>query len=696
MLAGSNELSLMTMNSRLKLEYPIRWFVVVLIISTVFVNLHGQKSTSAVYLSDPPQIDGVFEDNIWVGADSAYGFIQMEPYPGELATEETVVWFGYDNENIYVVFKCYQKKPIIARNQSRDVLSKNDDLIAFLIDTYNDNRSGYGFFTNLLGTQIDIKINDDGRTIDTSWDTEWICDAREYDWGWCAEFAVPFASLKYKKGLETWGINFGRVIRSGFETVYWSGRLTDDFRISQGGKLEYIKLPGSDMKITLFPYATVLKSTDENIDLDGGIDAEWQISSNVSLNATYNPDFATVEADELKINLTRYELSYPEKRLFFQEGNEMYNNRIKTFYSRRIQDINYGVRLNGKIGDYQFNALNVMIPELSDEDPSAFFTAGRVKKDILESSTIGLTIVDKSWNGGFTRSVGLDYTLNLGKTWKLTGQFIGSAPGKLSESSAWFMRFARENNIYHYHFRYTSIGQNFMENVNQTGFIRDDDRREIDFEGTYKFWFQEKVLKYIDLGSNNNFFWSRQTGILRSWALDNWVDFYFNNRINLKYKYNNEYKLFEKDFYNYQHQFTLGYNTEEWSHASIAYTNGRNFDSHFNLISAGGRIKLFQNFSISYSAHRINFEPDPDNRSTFNNVLTANYNFTKDIWLKAFAQTSSTDQRIYVYGLFGWRFKPPFGALYIIFSHDQFDSDPATIINNNVFLKITYPLMIKR
>ncbi|HCC71881.1 MAG TPA: hypothetical protein DEQ09_12135 [Bacteroidales bacterium] len=329
----------------------------------------------------------------------------MEPDLGASGTEKTVAWFGYDHKNIYVVFKCYQHTPVIARNQSRDALSKNDDIVTFFIDTYNDNRSGYGFFTNLLGTQIDIKINDDGRTIDTSWDTEWMCDAMEYSWGWCAEFQVPFASLKYKKGNNIWGINFGRVIRSNFETVSWSGPLTDDFRISQAGELSGIKTPGSDMKITLFPYASLFKTTSENINVDAGIDAEWQISSNASLNATYNPDFATVEADEVKINLTRYELSYPEKRLFFQEGNEMYRTRIKTFYSRRIQDITYGARLNGKIGDYQFNALNVMTPESSAGDPLSFFSAACVKKDILESSTIGLTMVDKSWKGGFSRSL---------------------------------------------------------------------------------------------------------------------------------------------------------------------------------------------------------------------------------------------------------------------------------------------------
>ncbi len=445
------------------------------------------------------------------------------------------------------------------------------------------------------------------------------------------------------------------------------------------------------MRFRLFPYATIFSADGEKVDADGGLDAEWQISPNVSLNATYNPDFATVEADQVKINLTRYELSYPEKRLFFQEGNEMYNTRIKSFYSRRIQDINYGARLNGKIGDYQFNALNVGLPEIQDGDPSSFFSVAMVKKDILESSTVGLTMVDKSWKGGFSRSLGLDYTLNLGKTWKLTGQFIGSAPGKFWDSGAGFLRFARENNIYHYHVRVTSIGENFRENVNQTGYIRDDDKKEIDFEGTYKFWLNNSLIKYIDVGSNNNAFWS-QSGTLRSWALDNWVDFYLNNRFNFKYKYNNEYKLYEKDFYNNRHEFSLGYNTEELSNAKLGFTTGENFDSEFYLLSGSARIKLFQNLSLSYSTQLLNFNPDPENRSTFINIVSTNYNFNKDLWIKAFVQNSRTNNKAYLYGMFGWRFKPPFGALYLIYSHDQFHMEEEFVRMDNFFVKLTYPV----
>lgn len=656
-------------------------------------DLSALKTIQAFPVKGALQIDGKFDSDVWSGADSASAFIQMEPKPGQPASEPTSAWFGYDGENIYAVFKCYQSLPVIAKNQSRDALSKNDDEVGLVIDTYNDNRTGYGFIVNPLGTQIDFRINDDGNNIDLNWDTEWKCAAAGFNGGWCAEIMIPLNSLKFKKGLDTWGINFGRIIRSEFETSYWTGPLSNDFRISQNGKVTGINTTGRRMQLMLFPYLSVFKTSGEKLRADGGGDIKWQITPNVSLNGTVNPDFSTVEADQVQVNLTRYELNYPEKRLFFQEGNEMYNTRYRTFYSRRIQDIDFGERLNGKIKGYQFNVVNVRTPITPDDSAHYFFTAASVKRDILKSSSVGLIMVDKSGNDSYTRSLSIDYNLNLGKTWYLTGQFVGSAPGDLWSHSAWFMRFARENNIYHYHIRYNNVGSNFRENVNQTGFITDDDRREIDFEGTYKFWIRNGVFEYINAGSNNNIFWS-QKGVLRSWNTDNSVSLYFSNRISAGYNYNNEYKLFEKDFYNHRHEFTLGYNTEEWSHISTGFSTGRNFDRDFYLYNGGFRIKPVRNLSLEYSTSYLRFVPDPDSGSTFINILTASYNFNSDLWIKLFTQNSTSNDMIYIYGFFGWRFKPPFGALYLIYSHDNYVLAENPVRLNSFFLKLTLPISV--
>ena len=128
-----------------------------LIVSLLIPDMSAQKTIRAFALKTALSIDGKFDTEAWSGADSVTSFIQMEPRPGEPATEPTSAWFGYDNHNIYAVFKCYQRTPLIAKNQSRDALSKNDDEVGLVIDTYNDNRTGYGFIINPLGTQVDFK-----------------------------------------------------------------------------------------------------------------------------------------------------------------------------------------------------------------------------------------------------------------------------------------------------------------------------------------------------------------------------------------------------------------------------------------------------------------------------------------------------------------------------------------------------------
>ncbi len=666
--------------------------------------VHGQRSIQAIRLDHPIVIDGVYEPDIWRGADSASGFFQMEPVPGASATEHTTCYVGFDQENIYISVNLYQETEVLAKVMNRDVLTKGDDCFVVTFDPYYDNRSGYGFWTNALGTQTDFRINDDGRSIDVNWDTEWLSASSINDNGWTLEMAIPFKSIQFKPGSDTWGVNFGRVIRSNFETVWWSGEVTEDFRISQGGKLKGITPPASKGRLTLFPYATVSYENNEftgvrhEVKPDAGVDVKWQMTPNITADGTINPDFATVEADQEQINLTRYELNYPEKRLFFQEGNEMYSTRIQTFYSRRIQDILYGAKLNGKAGKYNFNALNVRTLQYDEEgEPPSFFTSARVKRDFLESSSVGVTAVDRRNDSSFVTSFSGDYTLNLGNTWKLTGQFVASMPGDLLSHSAWFLRFAKETNIYHLHLRYTELGENFKENVNQTGYVVDDDRREVDSDLSYVWWLRNRFFQYIQLESRNNIFWARTTGVMRSWNVTEAVKFYMQNRFSFEYSYNNEFKLFEKEYYNHRHSFGLGYNTAQWSHARVEYDFGRNFDRDFQRLSLGGRLKITENLAAEYSGDLILFKPDVDSSSTFINVLSLNYNFTKDLWIKVFAQNSTRNSKVYFYGMAGWRFSPPFGALYLIYSHDR----EAEVLGDlsradAVFLKLTLPIPVIR
>ena len=678
--------------------------IIFLLLGIYGLETMAQRSIAAYELESAITVDGIPETDKWEGADSASGFIQMAPFPGEASSQISVVYIGFDTAYLYVSASMYQQSAVQAKILNRDVLSKGDDCFALIIDPYNDNRTGYGFWTNPLGTQTDFRIDDDGRNIDVNWDTEWRTASRVYDWGWTVEMAIPFKSIRFKPGSDTWGVNFGRVYLANLETSYWSGTLRDDFRISQGGKLTGIKVPSSKNKLSLYPYFSLSYEHNEftgvrnKLKPKAGGDIKWQISPNATADATINPDFATVEADREQINLTRYEINYPEKRLFFQEGNEMYSTRIRTFYSRRIQDILYGAKMTGKTGKYNFSAMNVRSLQMDEEeDPASFFTTARVKRDVLKSSTVGFTAVDKRNDSAYVTSFSADYVLNLGETWKITGQLVASVPGDFLSHSAWFVRFAKETNIYHMHIRYTELGENFRENVNQTGYVVDDDRREVDSDLSYRWWIQNNVFNYIEVGTRNNVFWARTTGVLRSWNINESVVLYFQNRFSFTYLYNNEYKLFEKDYYNNRHTFSLGYNTAEWSHGFAEYSFGRNFDRDFQRYSLGGRLKITEKLAVEYGGDLIKFTPDDEDQSTFINILSVNYNFTKDLWIKVFAQNSTSTDKVYFYGLAGWRFKPPFGALYLIYSHDQEAELMEDLARADaIFLKFTLPISIFR
>jgi hypothetical protein len=299
-----------------------------------------------------------------------------------------------------------------------------------------------------------------------------------------------------------------------------------------------------------------------------------------------------------------------------------------------------------------------------------------------------------------------DYILNLGETWKLTGQYVGSmadeGPGSPGETetawntrSAWFVRVAKESNTYHAHVRYSNTGENFKENVNQTGFIRDDDMREVDSDLSYRWWMENRWIKYVSVEARNNIFWNHQ-GILRSWYLTQSARIYSQKRFSLDLSYNDEFKLYEKKYYNNRISAELGYNTDEWASASISHSMGQNYDRDYRLTSLTARVKPVTSLALEYSLDILNFRPDPDENSTVINIVSANYNFTRDIWVRVFAQNNSSSESIYFYGLFGWRFSPPFGALYLIYTSDDrmVPGEPDKYQSRTFFIKLTYPILI--
>ena len=336
----------------------------------VFADPPGTR-LRAVRTATPPIIDGRVADDEWKGAATASGFVQYEPRRGEPSGVRTDVLMLYDAATVYVAFRAWDPEPLTAQLTQRDANLASDDVVIVLLDTHYDRRTAYYFMTNPLGTQADGRFADDGRSSDGTWDAPWRSAATRTDEGWSAEFAIPLASLKYRAGADvTWGLNFGRGRRRTLELSSWTGPLDAWPRISQSGVLEGLDVPPPSDRLQLVPYGLTRLQEGQSSEWEAGVDVRYALSPTLAFYGTLFPDFATIEADQEQVNLTRFEVSLREKRQFFLEGQELFGQRIRTFYSRRIADITGGAKLLGKQGPWNVAFIN------AETEPNAAGTTG--------------------------------------------------------------------------------------------------------------------------------------------------------------------------------------------------------------------------------------------------------------------------------------------------------------------------------
>ncbi|MEE9502196.1 MAG: DUF5916 domain-containing protein, partial [Candidatus Aminicenantaceae bacterium] len=307
----------------------MRRILSVLIFALLFsVPVLGQaeeKETSALKIKTPIKVDGFLNEQIWERAPEVGDFIQFEPERGKSASENTRVKILYDENFIYFGYLCYDLQPekMAARMTKRDSDLENDDAVVVSLDTFHDRRNCYYFATNLLGTQLDGRITENGRTSESTWDGIWKSASQKTDFGWSAEIAVDLSCLKYEPGKnKKWGINFGRTIPRVLEMSFWAGPLESYKKVSQYGILMGLDLLKSEKRSQIIPHIISRIEKRKPSEIEGGLDVRYAFSQTISGNLTVNPDFATVEADQEQINLTRFELSLSEKRNFFLEGSE--------------------------------------------------------------------------------------------------------------------------------------------------------------------------------------------------------------------------------------------------------------------------------------------------------------------------------------------------------------------------------------
>ncbi len=656
---------------------------------TAFTLSDSTFQIQAVRAGSAPLIDGIVSAEEWADAARVTRFIQFEPHRGDPGSERTEALLLYDASALYVAFKAWDPRGLTAQLTRRDEDLFTDDAVAVLLDTFHDRQSAYVFAVNPLGTQADARVANDGRTIDLSWDETWQSATQRTEWGWSVEIAIPLASLRYRGGDDqTWGINFGRSLRRSLEVSFWAGPLeTSDLQVSRAGEVLGLQLPPRPRRGEVIAHGLSTLQRGESADWDAGLNVRIGITSRFTFDGTVNPDFATIEADQEQVNLTRFELSLPEKRPFFLEGGELFRQRIRTFYSRRIADIRGGAKLIGKRGPWTVAFLGAL-SEPADGEDDALYGVGRIQRDLGRSS-LAVTWADRRIDGYGQGSVGMDATLFFTRTLGMTAQMVQSYGPFDRGTEAFFIRPSYDSNTGHFHVRYTQLGENFADNANVVGFIRDDNRRELDSAVEKIVWFGGGPLENFAYDSNYNIYWGKN-GTLRSWKVDESIELELRNRFSARVAHTEEFKLFEEEFRNRETSFKLGYNTREFESVELGYAFGRNFGSGFRLLTAGGHYKPTDESSLEYELQRLTLDPDPEDRSTWIHVLRGSQFFTNDLFLQLFFQSNSAIERNNVQVVFVYRYLPPFGTVQVAYQKGTAAFGERSEQGSTFFLKATW------
>jgi hypothetical protein len=399
-------------------------------------------------VTSPIQIDGLLEEAVYASTPSISDFIQNDPHEGAPATQKTELWIFFDQNNVYVTARCWESQPerMVANEMRRDstniVQSEN---IGFAFDTFHDRRNSFVFEVNAIGGRIDAQVTGD-RQVNMDWNPIWDFKVGRFDGGWVLEAAIPFKSLRYAPGhAQIWGFNARRVNRWKNEVSYLApvSSRTDAARSFSGivdGNPGGLEAPSGARNLEIKPHAITNLTSDlqavpkvsNDVGGDVGIDVKYGITQNLTGDFTYNTDFAQVEADEQQVNLTRFNLFFPEKREFFLEnqgtfafggatagglspGSSTANSASSAtadtpvlFYSRsigfnqgRAVPIVAGGRLTGRMGRYSLGLLNIQAGSESVSGSRATnFSVVRIKRDILRRSSVGILATGRSLRPG--------------------------------------------------------------------------------------------------------------------------------------------------------------------------------------------------------------------------------------------------------------------------------------------------------
>lgn len=720
----------------------LKFFTLIFLSFCLVGSLAAQKINDSYRLhmtkaSSPILIDGVLDEEAWADAEIATDFFMITPMDTSFAKVRTDVRMTYDDENLYLIVENFHGAPgpYMVESLRRDFsFGKNDNFLLFM-DPFDDQTNGFSFGANAAGAQWDgIMYN--GGSVDLSWDNKWTSKVQNYDDKWVFEAAIPFKSIRYKKGIKEWGINFSRMDLKTTEKSGWAPvpKQFPSASLAYTGILVWDEAPPQvGANISLIPYAlggfrqNRFEGEDPVYRKEIGGDAKIALTSSLNLDLTVNPDFSQVEVDRQVTNLDRFELFFPEKRQFFLENGDLFASfgyeRIRPFFSRRIglnAPIQFGARLSGKINkDWRVGAMNMQTDNVEEDAlPTQNFTVLAVQRRVGARSNIGAIFVNKqslNYNpdpnsdnpiySQFNRNLGLEYNLATSNNlW--TGKVMGLksfAPDNTDQGfvQAANLKYTAGNLTWEWQHEYVS--ERYTAEV---GYVPRNGYFKINPKIGYR-WFpkSEKILNHgPDVSSTS--YWNKSGDYT-----DNTTFLAYNVKWRTQSTFmlwgSYDYVVLQRPFdpTNYSGETLPTGSKHKWFAWGTEYTSkpqsiltyafstrmgGYYADGERYNVSAelGYRFQPFVSITMNANYNRI-LLPEPWNTTNFWLVgPRIDVTMTNTLFFTAFVQYNEQIDNINLNTRFQWRFKPA-SDIFLVYT-DNYLPAPFYTKNRSLVLKFTY------
>ena len=693
------------MGSSKKLSIPYLRYVIILafVVSGMRAfNASGQDAVQSKSSSVPNYkispvrsritLDGMLTEPDWAEAQPIGEIRQREPHPGDQASERTEVKLLHDDQNIYVGVVCYDSEPgrIIATQMARDADLAMDDKVEIVIDTFHDHRNGFYFATNPNGVLVDALIIENGQTMNMQWDSIWNVHTARLEQGWSVEFAIPFKTLSFKAGQQSWGFNFSRTIKRKFEEDRWASPLLDvSFQqVSRAGDIEGLSEVGQGLGIDIRPFVSgnAMHYGDSNsgaLTGKSGGEIFYSVTSGLKWSTTFNTDFGETEVDDRQINLTRFPLFFPEKRAFFLENTGIFDFGITNdyfpelipFFSRNIGlsgdqqiPITAGTKLTGKTGRFDIGLMDVQTRTSGEVDAKNFLVT-RVKRNLFGQSYVGGILTNGNPAGAASsQTYGADLNLatsnflGTGRNFQVTTYFLKSAnEGIKGKDLAYGFGASYPNDLWNVVLTWGDVEENFQPAL---GFVMHPNTRRLRFDTV----FSPRPKNFLNIRQmHHEFKFSRYVrldyGQTESWQLLTApVHYLFNSGDRLELDYAPEFeRLFEKfeiakgvelpagkyRFDRYRVEFETA-SKRRWG-ALVTWWLGSYYSGHADQISTTFSYKFAPHFQTSLGSNQTFARLKEGNFVARIFSLRADYSFTPFITLYSLAQFDNASRNL------GWQ-----------------------------------------